>query len=181
MPDKPLGLFGILADTAQEYPGLLGPLGNLAVKQSPSDGSGRLLEYYPSGERDSFDPTRPALETFGDKVKPSDVAGDLASHYLRTTDPNIQNYYRNFEASMTPEQWRNIGEQYEWAKKNEGEKREFGAWFENTGLPAYFRGYAFGQWPDPSHWYTPGQMQQFDQMNQYLKTPLPLLPLPRRK
>jgi hypothetical protein len=40
-----------------------------------------------------------------------------------------------------------------------------------SGLPSYFRGRAFNQWPQEKTqgWYTPQQMQLFEEMNRYLQ------------
>jgi hypothetical protein len=44
-----------------------------------------------------------------------------------------------------------------------------------TGLPAYFRGYAFKQWPDEfnERAYTPEQREMFDRMMNQLTNTVP--------
>lgn len=178
--------FGILAQlagpkkaslqeqAADEYQGIAEPLRRAAFRVSPQQpGDSRGLEFYPPGETDSFDPSRPAIEVFGSDVKPKDVAGDLVSHYLaKGGDPIVTRAYQTFEASLTPHQKSIIQEQYQYARKNEGETRPFDQWYQMSGLPAYFRGYLFNQWPNPEGYYTPQQLQQFQMLNQYLKNPL---------
>jgi len=154
-----------------EYPRLKGVAKNFAYKASPQDNSGRLLEFYPQGETDSFDPSKPAIETFGDNPNPHDLAGDITSHYLASgVDPIISGYYKDFESSLTPDQKSRLQEQYQWAQKNEGEKRPYKDWYSASGLPAYFRGYAFRQWPQPNRMYSAPQINMFDRMLNYLKT-----------
>jgi hypothetical protein len=166
---------------AMEYAGIADQLRSAAFRISPPErGAGRGgLEFYPPGEEESFDPKRPAIEVFSNTVRPKDVAGDLVSHYLsQGTDPTITRAYRDFELSMTPAQHRILTEQYDYARKNEGETRPFEVWYRMSGLPAYFRGYLFQQWPQEIHsrFYTPQQMQQFDALNQYLRNPPPAKP-----
>jgi hypothetical protein len=143
---------------------------DVAYKESPDDNSGRVLEFYPQGERDSFDSTKPAVEVYGSRAKPEDVAGDIVSHHLaQGADPTLTNYYQKFQRSLTPEQKSRLQEQYTWAKKNEGEARPYADWLKASGLPAYFRGYAFSQWPDAQKLYTPAQIKMFDEMTGYLR------------
>jgi hypothetical protein len=173
-PTKP----SLQEQTADEYQGIADHLRQAAFRVSPQQpGDSRQLEFYPPGETDSFDPTRAAIEVFNPKTRPIDVAGDLVSHYLaRGKDPTITKAYRNFETSLTPKQQAMLQEQYQWAQKNEGEKRPFDEWYQMTGLPAYFRGYLFKQWPDSEHYYTPQQILDFNTLNQYLKNPPPPKP-----
>jgi hypothetical protein len=95
--------------------------------------------------------------------------GDVASHHLRYTDPVVKRAYDQFEQSLTPEQNARLKEQYQYAKKNEGETRPFDQWREHSGLPGYFRGYAFQQWDQPEQLYTPEQLKSFDAMMNYLR------------
>lgn len=163
----------IMQQTAKDYPRLAPFLGKMAYKKSKAE-DGRMLESYPVGEDYSFDPTRPAIEDFSDKTAPKDVAGDVVSHFLvagPNADPRLAAYYNTFRSSMTPDQQARLQEQYQWAKDKEGEKRPFRVWAEKSGIPAYFRGYAFDQWPreHASKLYTPKQIAMFDEMNAYLK------------
>lgn len=95
--------------------------------------------------------------------------GDVASHHLRFTDPIVKRAYDEFRQSITPQQESRLQEQYRYAKKNEGEKRPFDDWREQSGLPGYFRGYAFQQWDQPEQLYTAAQLKSFDSMMNYLR------------
>jgi hypothetical protein len=162
----------------QQYPALQ-KLG-LGYTATPST-SGNMLEFWQPGE--SGDPTQPrpqgiplgqpGVEIYSDKVRPIDVLGDVVSHYLVNTDPKIQSYFQTFSQSMTPQQQQILQSQYAHAQANEGETRPFDEWASQTGLPAYFRGYAFQQWPQDfvAKAYTPEQRYMFDEMMQYLGAP----------
>ena len=159
----------LMDQASTAYPALAPYLSSMAYRTAPKKGD-NVLEFYPPGEEESFDKTRPAIEVYDPKTKPSDIAGDVVSHYLaRGTDKTLTNYYDTFKNSLTPEQKANLRKQYEWSVKNEGEERPYEKWEEVSGLPAYFRGYAFGQWTEPEKWYTPDQMQMFDGMMNYLR------------
>jgi Spy/CpxP family protein refolding chaperone len=95
----------------------------------------------------------------------------VTSHQLVKNDPQVQQHYQSFVNSLTPEQEQRLNSQYEHSVQNFGETRPFEQWKEISGLPAYFRGYAFQQWPEDfnERAYTPEQRAKFDQMLQYLK------------
>jgi len=97
--------------------------------------------------------------------------GDVASHELVNTDPIISDHYRQFKESMTMEQIARLNEQYQFARQNYGEKRDFDEWSEMSGMPGWFRGYAFDQWEHPEEMYTQDQIKRFDEMMEYLKRP----------
>lgn len=161
----------------QQYP-LLQKLG-LQFKMNPnSDGSNMLESWVPGemGTKDrprpgEFDPKKLGIEIFSDKTRPIDVLGDVVSHHLINEDPKISKTYEAFKSSITSKQEDILKDQYDYAKKNEGETRDYETWKDNTGLPAYFRGYAFQQWPQDFNQqaYTPQQMKLFDAMMQYLQ------------
>lgn len=160
----------VVQQATQQYPALAKYTGDVAFRTSPADKTGRSLEFYPKGERDSFAPDRPAVELFGNKADATGIAGDLVSHYLaRGADPALTDYYKSFVSSMTSQQKATLQEQYRWAQTHEGEKRPFAKWADVSGLPAYFRGYAFKQWPDAKSYYTPEQIKMFDTMMAYLR------------
>jgi hypothetical protein len=156
---------GPFDQVSREFPGLAKALSGVAFKNSPaSPGDRRGLEFYPQGEEDSYDRTRPAIETFGDRASPSDIAADLVSHYLaQGGDPKITATYKQFEKSLTPDQQSMIRRRYEFDRKH-GENRSFKDWYRVSGLPMFFRGYAFNQLDDGDFTYTPEQKQLFDEM-----------------
>jgi len=140
-------------------------------------GSEGFLEFWPPDETGTPDRPRPqefgsapGVEIYSEDTKPLDVLGDVASHWLIQKDPKVAGYYQQFQQSMTPEQQGRLREQYQYAVENFGEKRPFEQWSAISGLPGYFRGYAFKQWPDDFNQqaYTPEQRAMFDEMMQYL-------------
>lgn len=163
--DKP----DYLALTSNQYPAIADSLSKMSSRTSVGKND-NMLEFYPPGEKDSFDPSKPAIDIYTDKVRPQDIAGDVVSHYLaRGQDKTLTDYYDKFQGSMTPQQLSTLEDQYKWSVQHEGETRPLEKWKEKAGIPAYFRGYAFGQWPNSEHMYTPEQVHMFDQMNSYLK------------
>lgn len=160
----------------QQYPIIKksGVVGIISPQQSDD-----LLEFYLPGEAGTQDAPRPkelpldkpGVQIYNDKTTPLDVLGDVTSHYLVDTDPKIKKYYQDFAGSLTPEQHSLLQEQFVWAQNHENEQRSYEDWLKASGLPAYFRGYAFKQWPDDFNEkaYTPDQRKMFDEMMQYLQ------------
>lgn len=157
-----------------EFP-ILNKLG-LLYKESPGRAQG-FLEFWPGEETGTpmyprpqdFPMGKAGVEVFDPNTRPIDIMGDVASHHLIQSDPVVKQHYQQFQQSMTPDQTRRLQKQYQHAQENEGEKRPFEQWKERTGLPGYFRGYAFKQWDKPEDMYTPAQMKKFDEMMQYLR------------
>jgi hypothetical protein len=157
------------------FPGIAN---GVSVMQSPDDGSGNMLEFWPPGEpgaasaprpsRIPFD--KPGVQLFGDKAKPLDIAGDIVSHYGVKNDPNLKAYYDQFISLMTPQQKAGLREGYERLRKK-GEKRSFDQWAQASGLPTAFRGYPFKQWPESYNetFYTPEQRATLDEMMRYIR------------
>jgi len=169
----------IWTQAQQQYP-IIQSLG-LQYKMNPQPNRG-FLEFWPGQEIGTPDRPRPkefpigtaGLEVYDPTTRPIDILGDIVSHHLIDNDPVIKNYYSSFEKSLTPQQQARLTQQYLYAKNDphEPERRPYPEWYRMSGLPAYFRGYAFNQWDRPEEMYTLQQMQQFDQMMNYLKQPL---------
>lgn len=166
--------FGLMQQAQAQYPILQG-LG-LQYKYNPGGGQG-FLEFWPGDEPGTptsprpkeFKPGQLGLEVFDPKTRPIDILGDVVSHHLINTDPIVKDYYEQFKSSMTPEQQYRLRDQYQYAQKYEQERRPFAQWKERSGLPGYFRGYAFQQWENAEELYTPDQIKLFDAMTTYLK------------
>ncbi len=166
----------LLAQAQQQYPVLGGQ--NYGYVENFQQGGG-FLEHWAPGEPGAPTAARPSqlpmnqygLEIRNPATRPIDVLGDIVSHQMVQTDPQIKQIYEKFQQSLTPQQQQLLVEQYEHAKKNEGEQRPFEDWKQASGLPALFRGYAFDQWPKDftDKVYTPEQKQMFDGMMQYLQ------------
>lgn len=158
-----------------QYP-ILRDLG-LQVKTSIG-ASNSMLEFWPPGETgdsayprpSSLSSNNPGIEIYSGDVRPIDVLGDVVSHYLVNTDKKIAGYYQKFQKSLTADQNVILQEQYKYAVKNNGETRPYDEWLKISGMPAYFRGYAFDQWKNTSDLYTKEQISMFDDMMGYLKS-----------
>ena len=171
----PISQPSVFDQAVQSYP-IIGKSGVQGVI-NPKEGQ-NMLEYYAPGEAGSADAPRPkglqldkpGIEIYSNKTTPLDVLGDVTSHYLIHNDPVVKNVYSNLAASITPHQMEILKGQYDYAMKNEGEKRPFEQWLQMSGLPAFLRGYAFKQWPDEFNEkvYTPQQKQMLDGMMKYL-------------
>lgn len=130
---------------------------------------GPNLEYFPMGEEWSPDPSARVVQAPA-TTSDDDLTGEVVSHDLaRGVDPVLTSAYDAFQQSMTPAQLSRLQEQYQWSRDHEGETRPFDVWRKNSGQPAYFRGYLFGQWPDPQDLYTPGQIDQFNKVRGYIR------------
>jgi hypothetical protein len=137
-----------------------------------------FLEFWPSDETGTpesprpkeFPMGKPGVEIRDPKTRTLDILGDVTSHYLIHKDPVVKQHYKEFEASMTPDQRSIMQEQYRYAKQNFGETRPYNVWYEHAGLPAYFRGYAFDQWQNAEKMYTPEQLKKLDELIKYLKS-----------
>ena len=141
-------------------------------------GPGKQLEYWPPNEPGTPDRPRPdyipidqAGMELGPNATPMDILGDIVSHHMVKKDPVIKKHYESFKNSLTGDQKEQLQAQYNYAAKNQNETRPYAAWEKSTGLPAYFRGYAFGQWPAEFNQkaYTPAQRYHFDRMMDYLR------------
>lgn len=160
----------------QQYPILNNP--DILYKYTPRQGP-EQLEAWPPTETGTPDRPRPSefpsgkygIEVYNPKTRPIDVLGDVVSHFLVHTDPTVKDYYSRFSASISPEQESRLREQYQHAQKHEGERRPYEQWREQSGLPAYFRGYPFQQWPKEFNdkAYTPEQKRLLDDMMKHLE------------
>ena len=165
-----------LLETAQkEYPYLSGK--DIAYKYSPQQGRG-FLEFYDPQETGSPEYPRPkelplgkvGIEVFDPKTKPIDILADYVSHYAVEQDPYLAKQYEQFSGSMGPEQRQRLQEQYQYYQQHPDykEQRPYQEWEKASGMPAYFRGYTFNQWPDSSKMYTPEQLNTLNAVKKYL-------------
>lgn len=166
----------LLEQARQQYPMLRDV--DIGYTETPKENSG-YLEFWPKGETggqnarpNTLPIDKPGLEVYDKATRPIDILGDIVSHQLVHTDDKLKNYYAQFEKSLTPEQHGFLQEQYQHAQEKQGESRPFADWAKSSGLPAFFRGYVFEQWPkeDANKYYTPEQLKMFDEMSGYLKS-----------
>tara|TARA_R110002074_G_C12558458_1_gene667614 strand:- start:10839 stop:13448 length:2610 start_codon:yes stop_codon:yes gene_type:complete len=160
---------GMVADMHKQFPWTAGIDFNFIDSRGKGDPQGfRGLEYYPSNERDNPKPGKTTVEVFGKNVTPTDLMGDLLSHQLPRTDPQVANYRQQILSSMTPEQVDNIHGDYDRAKR-EGHLRDgqtFKDWLSTQGGDSFFRGFPTGQW-SPND-YTSEQKQIFANLDKHL-------------
>lgn len=166
----------LLDQARQQYPLLKNY--DIGYKNNIGGGQG-YMESWPPGEPGSPTAPRPSefptnqfgVENYRADSKPSDLAGDVTSHHLINIDPRVKQTYQDFTGSLEPWQHGILKQQYQHARQNEGENRPYETWRDAAGLPSYFRGYAFQQWPAETYnqTYTPQQMQALDAMVQYLR------------
>lgn len=149
--------------------------------------NGGFLEHWdpgepgaPSSPEKPLDGMRPeglpidkhGLEVRDPNTRPIDILGDIVSHNLINTDPTVSASYQKLQDTMTPQQHAILADQYAYAQKNQGEQRPFEDWKSASGMPGYFRGYTFKQWPDDfnAKAYTPEQRADLDKLMSYFKT-----------
>lgn len=161
----------LMTQAVAQYPYLANK--NIAYVNTYDPTDTRMLESWPAGESGDKQYPRPAqipIDQFGiqnisSKTRPIDVLGDYVSHDAVNKDPYLQRAYQAFEQSLPPTL---LKKRYEYAVKKEGERRPYDEWKTASGLPEYFRGYTFDQWPDAKQMYGKEQIQILDQIKQYL-------------
>jgi hypothetical protein len=166
----------LLDQARQQFPALSNY--DIAYKNNPGGGQG-YMESWPPGETGTpqqprpaeFSPNRFGVENYNAASRPIDLLGDVASHHLVNIDPTVKQTYQDFTGSLQPFQEDILKGQYQHARTNAGETRPYEDWRTASGVPGYFRGYAFQQWPQDFNQkaYTPQQMNSFDHMMQYLR------------
>jgi hypothetical protein len=131
------------------------------------DGDGRRMEYYssedsPTGEEmiDIFDP---ALQ--GEELQNA-IVGEFL-HSAPTRSKEYAELRDVLQSIKTPQQNQDDISRYEYAKENYGESRPFEKWLDVSGLDAFIRGYAVGQW-EPEY-YTDEQKIVIDMMMDIVK------------
>ncbi len=169
-------LGSLLDQTKQQFP----ILGNYDIGFKNNIGGGQgYMESWPPNETGTPDQPRPndfpigsfGIENYSAKSKPLDVLGDIVSHHLINVDPTVKKTYNDFQSSVQPFQEEMLKNQYAHAQQNENETRSYEDWKSNTGVPAFFRGHPFQQWPADFNQraYTPQQVQMLDDMMNYLR------------
>ena len=171
----------VISQAKDQYP-ILNELPLSFTRTASSPTETRMLESWNKNDKGwdwagkHYDrPTDLPLDKFGieilnDKTRPIDILGDVVSHHLVKSDPLFKNYYEKFQNSLTSDQHNILQQQYKHARedKDSPETRPYHEWYEESGIPAYFRGYAFKQWDNPHELYTVPQMQMFDKMMTHL-------------
>ena len=172
---------GTIEQSLSEYPILRRLRDNnqikFSTKPTPRGEKDGFLEFYNGDETGTEKHPRPeefelgvsGIQLRDPETRSIDILGDWVSHEGVNTDPELKGYYDRFKESMTPRQHEELKDQFKTNQKEYGEKRDFDKWKEISGLPGYFRGYAFDQWENSEEWFTPEQIEDFDKMKEYLK------------
>jgi len=153
-----------LADVAKQFPRLVPYLSQVQIQQGkktdPNDDRG--LEFYPPWESENPNKGKITLELYDQMKGPQltqALGGDLL-HYLGAINPQTNvpidpRYYAMKQAVMnarTPQQDAMDRREYASAVKNEGEKRPYEQWLQQSRIDAYIRGYVTpelgGRYPD---------------------------------
>ena len=156
---------------------------DIGYKEAFGRGPG-YLEYWPPQEEGDPRRKRPTefpidkagVEVRSRATRPEDIMADVASHNMVYNDPTIKKIYGDFEKSLTDEQKSRLKEQYVHYVTQEKDPKEktptYEEWYQRTGLPGWFRGYTFGQWPEEftSKVYTDKQKKMLDKALEYLKS-----------
>lgn len=132
-----------------------------------------MMESYPAGETErpaGFPLDRYGLAVFDPKTTPQDILGDVVSHYMVNTDPQVKQAYQQFQASTQTPQAQAILQNLYAEAKTQGETRPYEEWLPMSGLPNYFRGYVVNQWSpeEIQKSYTPEQRKFLDAVKQYI-------------
>jgi hypothetical protein len=159
-----------LSEVQKQFPRLAPYLNNVMIQQGKkAAGDDRGLEFYPPWESKNPNPGKITLELYDKMEGPTlttALGGDLL-HYLGGTDPKTNKpidpqYYSMKQAVLnarTPQQQAMDQREYQNAVKNEGEKRPFEQWLQQSRIDAYIRGYVTpelgGKYPD--EWRKQGQ------------------------
>jgi hypothetical protein len=175
---------GDIEAVAKQYPALSPYMGNAKVQYGDQAASaGRQLEFYPPWESDNPNPGAVTLELFqqmqGQPLQQA-IAGDML-HLLgavdprtgQAVDPKWSQMRQQLIDSRTDKQRAMDQKVY----RDEGDKRSFDDWINQSRADAYVRGYitpdAANEWQQV---YTPDQVKILDQMRGYLTTPPPRSP-----
>ena len=150
---------------------------NLAYTKSPNDGSGRKIEAWDEGDKGGFKMRgetlyRPeglplnqrGIEDFGDNTPPLDLYGDLVSHYsVNEEGSELRKKYLDFTGNVPMETMQNRYGHAQAEAAKYGEKiAPFDEWNSRSGMPEYFRGYTFNQWPNAEEMYRPEDLEKLD-------------------
>jgi hypothetical protein len=158
------GLDPRLSEVARQFPRIAPYLSNVQITQGqktdPNDDRG--LEFYPPWETENPSPGKITLQLFDKMQGPqltNALGGDLM-HYMGAIDPSTgkpidPTFYAMKQQVMnarTPQQDAIDRREYQNAVKNEGEKRPYGDWLQQSRIDAYIRGYVTpelgGRYPD---------------------------------
>lgn len=184
-----------LAAVQKQFPRLAPYLNNVMIKQgTKTPGDDRGLEFYPPWESKNPNPGKITLELYDKMEGPTlttALGGDLL-HYLGGVDPKTNkpidsNYYAMKQGVLnarTPQQQAMDQREYQNAVKNEGEKRPFEQWLQQSRIDAYIRGYVTpelgGKYPDEwrkqGQYNSPAMLQAVQAIQKYVTSaPAPTL------
>ena len=159
----------LLQEAQKQYPYLADK--DIVYKYTPDITEERQLEFVrpDETERPEFFPQgKIGIQVFNPSVKPIDILADYVSHHGVENDPQLMQFYQQFQDVTSPEQMAN---RYAFHKENLGENRDQSEWQRMTGMPELFRGYTFKQFgpeEEAKSYYTPQQLEILDKVRSYL-------------
>lgn len=174
-----------IAAVGKAFPRLAPYLKNVVImKGKNTKGDDRGLEFYPPWESENPNKGKITIQLFG-PASTSAIGGDIM-HYLGAIDPKTKNpvdpaFFKMKQAVMaarTPQQDRTDRQIYADAVKNQGEKRSYKDWLQQSRIDAYIRGYVTpelgGKYPDEwrkNGWYNqPNMKNAVETIKQYVTT-----------
>jgi hypothetical protein len=178
-----------LSEVQKAFPRLAPYLSNVTVQQgTKAAGDDRGLEFYPPWESKNPNPGKITLELYDKMQGPAlttALGGDLL-HYLGGTDPKtgkpVDPQYAAMKQAVlkarTPQQDALDRRIYAEAIKNEGERRPYAQWLDQSRIDAYIRGYVTpelgGRYPDEwrknGFYKDPNMLKAVQAIQQYVTT-----------
>jgi hypothetical protein len=157
--------YGALARIQEQYP----MFSDIEVRDLRDQGiqNGRKLEFTEAYD-DRYD--NPFIEIFDPALKGKELEQALIGEFLHEAPRRNEEYAimrSNLNEIKTPKQLQDDVDRYNYAVENYGEDRPFDQWLEVSGLDAFIRGHAVGQWP--KDYYTDMQKEFIDAMMQKIR------------
>ena len=157
--------YGALAGIQEKYPMFSDIV--VADKRDMGIQNGRKLEFTEAYD-DRVD--SPLIEIFDPDLQGDELEQAIIGEYLHEAprrSPEYASMRSRLNDIKTPGQLQDDVARYNDAVENYGETRPYDKWMEVSGLDAFIRGYAVGQWPE--NYYTDLQKQVIDSMMQQIK------------
>jgi hypothetical protein len=157
---------GALATIREQYP----MFNDIEVRDMRDQGiqNGRKLEFTEAYD-DRYD--KPLIQIFDPALQGQELEQAIIGEYLHEA-PRRSEEYATMRSKLneikTPQQLQDDLDRYNYDVENYGENRPFDQWLEVSGLDAFIRGYAVGQWPQD--YYTDLQKKVIDAMMQKIRS-----------
>ena len=156
----------LLSKLRKQYPLLSDLIDNVDIidrREQGMDGTGRKLEWQEAHD-DRYD--KHVMEIFDPALKGTELDQAVLGELLHSAHKYVPEYSQmreQLKSELSNSDVDNLIGIYE----QSGDNRSFDKWFDISGLDAFIRGHAVGQWPDNK--YTDGQKKLIDKMMGSLK------------